>query len=129
MVPLKVMLIEVWHAVAHWIEPFIPGALGAAVAQLWEPGLSLRQRLEQWTAGLLFAVYVVPAIGHVFSWGQPVINGVGFVVGTLALRTYPVLREAFVVGMSGSLKSIPEVFRSWARKPGAEPEAPKDGEP
>lgn len=117
------------HAVEtgrHWIEPFIPGALGAAVGQAWEPGLSLKQRLVQWAVGLTVAVFIVPALGHAFSWSQPIVSAVGFVVGTLAFKAVPALREAFMDGATGALRSLPEIARSWFRKPGAPAESEKE---
>lgn len=111
----------VWEAV--W-----PGALGSLVGQMFEKGLSLQDRVGQWFVGLAFAVAVVPGIGHLFGWSPTLINAVGFVVGTFAFRAFPVLREAAIAGMAGGLRSIPEVFKSWTRRPGAAPEPPKPTE-
>ncbi len=113
---------HLWEMLRHLFEPLIPGAIGAAVGQAWEPGLSLRQRMIQWTVGLSFAVFIVPGLGHMFGWGDPIVDALGFVVGTLAFKAVPSLQSAFIDGGSGALRSLPEVFRSWTRKPGAQPE-------
>jgi hypothetical protein len=115
----KPILLHALEWLRHVGEVLAPGAIGAAIAQAWEPGLSLRQRMVQWFVGLAFAAFIVPALGHLFGWGQPIVNAVGFVVGTLAFKAVPALREAFVDGATGALRSIPEIFRSWTRKPGA----------
>lgn len=115
-------LAQFWDLIRHLLEPFVPGAIGAAVGQAWEPGLSFRQRLVQWGVGLAFAVFIVPGLGHMFGWGDPIVDAVGFVVGTLAFKAVPTLQAAFIDGGSGTLRSLPEVFRSWTRKPGSAPE-------
>jgi hypothetical protein len=115
-------LSHVWDLLRHLVEPFLPGAIGAAVAQAWEPGLSLRQRTIQWVVGLTFAVFVVPGVGHVFNWGTPLVDAVQFVVGVIAFNTVLPLQRALIEGSTGALKTLPEVFRSWARKPGTPPD-------
>lgn len=82
----KPLIIEIVDAARHWVEPFVPGAVGAAIGQMWEPGLGWRDRLAQWTVGVTFAAFLIPAAGDVFHWPLPLINAVGFVVGTLAFR-------------------------------------------
>lgn len=47
---VKPVLIEFAAAVWHKLEPFLPGILGAAVAQMMRPGLGMRQRFIQWPA-------------------------------------------------------------------------------
>lgn len=121
----KFPLIDIARAVWDWLQPLIPGALGAAVGQAWERGLGLRDRLIQWTVGLLFAAYVVPGLGHLLHWGQPVTNAVGFVVGTIAFKAVGKWREAAIEGGAGAFRSLPEIVRSWLRRPGVTPESPK----
>lgn len=124
----KITSINVWDAVRHLFEPFLPGAIGAAVAQAWEPGLSLRQRTIQWVVGLSFAVFIVPGLGHVFGWGDPLVDAVGFVVGTLAFKAVLPLQQALIEGGSATLRSMPEWAGSWFRRRGAPPPPPTDGE-
>lgn len=123
----KPLLLEAALAVWSWAQALIPGALGAAVAQAWERGLGLKDRLVQWLVGLLFAAYVVPALGHILHWGQPVTNAVGFVVGTIAFKAVGKWREAAIEGGIGAFRSLPEIARSWLRRPGSSPETPKEG--
>jgi len=123
--PVAVYLLDAAKAA---FDVLWPGAAGAAIAQFWEKGISLKTRLSQWAIGLTIAAVIVPAFGHVFHWAAPVVNAVGFVLGTLGFKAYPVLRDAAIAGAAGGLKSIPEVFRSWARRPGATPEPPTSTE-
>ncbi|WP_436355685.1 hypothetical protein [Brevundimonas sp. CEF1] len=123
----KLPLAQALHAAWDWLQPLIPGALGAAVGQAWERGLGLRDRVIQWVVGLLFAAYVVPALGHLLHWGQPVTSAVGFVVGTIAFKAVGKWREAAIEGGAGAFRSLPEIVRSWLRRPGVTPETPKEG--
>lgn len=118
----KPALIDLLELLRHWLEPFLPGAIGSAIAQMWEPGLSWRDRLAQWTVGVTFAAFLVPAAGHVFGWGQPLVNAVGFVVGTLAFKAYVPLREAVIAGGVGGLKTALSNLGSWVPRRG--PSAP-----
>lgn len=120
---MMVKLAHLWDMLRHLLEPFLPGAIGAAVGQMWEPGLSFRQRLIQWSAGLSFAVFIVPGLGHVFGWGDPIVDAVGFVVGTIAFKAARPLTQAFIDGGSETLRSMPEWAGSWFRKKGAPPPA------
>lgn len=120
----KPALIEIFDGLRHWLEPFVPGAVGAAIGQMWEPGLGWRDRLAQWTVGVTFAAFLVPAAGHVFHWPLPLINAVGFVVGTLAFKAYKPLREAFIAGASGGLKLFFTNLGSWVPRRGAAPVPP-----
>lgn len=120
----KPALIEVFEGLRHWLEPFVPGAVGAAIAQMWESGLGWRDRLAQWTVGVTFAAFLVPAAGHVFHWPLPLINAVGFVVGTLAFKAYKPLREAFIAGAAGGLKAAFTNLGSWVPRRGAAPVPP-----
>lgn len=115
-------LITLWHHVEPHLPNLLAGGLGAAVAQAWEKGLSLKDRLIQWAVGLLIAVYLVPAIGHLMGWSDVVTRGASFVVATIAFKAIGHWREAVVEGGVGAFKSLPEIFRSWARKPGVPPE-------
>lgn len=110
-----------WSALRDLVEPFLPGAIGAAVGQAWEPGLSWKQRTLQWIVGLSFAVFVVPGIGHLFGWGDAMVDAVGFVTGTLAFKAVPSLRDAAIMGGAGALHTLPSIFTSWFRKPGSPP--------
>lgn len=111
------------------IEPFIPGALGAAVGQAWEKGLGWKDRLIQWLVGLLCAAYIVPAVGHALMWHQTMISAVGFVVGTIAFKAVGRWREAAVESGVNIFQSLPGIVRSWWRRPGAAPEAPTPVQP
>lgn len=124
----KPILSDLLHAIWTWLEPLIPGALGAAVGQAWEKGLGVRDRLIQWVVGLLFAAYVVPAIGHLFDWNQTIVNAAGFVVGTIAFKAVGKWREAAVEGGSGAFARLPGIVDSWLRRPGSTPTPPTDGD-
>ena len=127
MAGMKPQLIDLAHAAWGWMQSLTPAFLGAAVGQAWERGLSLRDRLIQWTVGVLFAAYLVPALGHVLHWAQPVTNAVGFVVATMAFKAVGKWREAAIEGGIGAFRSLPEIARSWLHRPGSSPETPKEG--
>lgn len=124
----KPALIEALEPLRHWLEPFVPGAIGAAIGQMFEAGLGWRDRLAQWTVGLTFAAFLVPAAGHVFGWGQPLVNAVGFVIGTLAFKAYKPMRDAVIAGGVGGLKTGLSNLGSWVprRGPAAAPKTTEE---
>ena len=115
-------LLALWHLAEPHLPNFIAGSLGAAVAQAWEKGLSLRDRLIQWAVGLLIAVYLVPALGHLMGWSDVVTRGASFVIATFAFKAVGYWRETATRAGSDIIKSLPELVRSWLRKPGTPPE-------
>lgn len=114
----KPFIADIWDALRHLVEPVIPGAIGAAIGQLYEKGLGWRDRLAQWTVGLVFAAFLVPAVGHLFEWSDVLVDAVGFVVGTLAFKAYVPMREALIVGAVGGLKTGLSNLGSWVPRRG-----------
>lgn len=120
----KTALIEVFDGLRHWLEPFVPGALGAAIGQMWEKGLGWRDRIAQWAAALIFAAYLVPAFGHVFGWGIHLMNAAGLVVGTLVLKAYVPIRDAAISGAALGVKEGLSNLGSWFPRRGSTPVPP-----
>lgn len=121
MAAIKPLLLHAAEVLGGWLTPFIPAAIGSAIAQAWEPGLGWRQRLVQWAVGVFVSSYVTMGVSHVFGWHPHVANAVGFVIGMIAFKSVEPLRLAFVAGMAGGFGAIPDIVRSWGRKPGAPP--------
>lgn len=119
---LKALLFLLWAGIEPHLPNAIAGGLGAAVAQAWEKGLSLKDRLIQWTVGLLIAVYLVPAIGHVLGWSDVVTRGASFVIATFAFKAVGHWREAAAAAGTDIFRSLPEIVRGWIRRPGVPPE-------
>jgi len=122
----KPALIEFWETARHWLEPYLPGAVGAAIVQIWEPDLRWRDRTAQWVVGLSFAVFIVPGIGHTFGWHERLTYAVSFVVATVAVKAFRPLRDAAISGSAGGIKVALSNLGSWVPRRGpAAPEPPK----
>lgn len=122
------MLASVWH----YIEPFVPGALGALVAQMIRPGLGLRTRFVQWSVSVIVFHFVSLAVGAVFHWPKAVGDVIGFFVAFLAFECLHAWQKACVEAGVGVISGIPTIIRhiaeSWGRRPGAAPSTPTEGE-
>lgn len=110
------------------LSPFIPAAIGSAVAQAWEPGLGWRQRLVQWSVGVFVSHYATATAAHVLGWSEPVANGVGFIVGMLAFKSVQPMADAMRGGVMGAFGRLPGIVESWLRRPGAPPTPPSQGD-
>lgn len=119
----KPALIEAAVAVWHRLEPFVPGILGAAVAQAFRPGLGMRQRFVQWTVGVIFFHFVSLALASVFSWPKAVTDCVGFFVAFVAFEAMHAWQAAAVETGASAIRDTGVVWRhlmnSWAAKLGA----------
>jgi len=82
----------------------MPAAIGSAVAQAWEEGLSLRDRFIQWAVGICVSYYVTLGISSIFGLGQFAAQAVGFVVAMIAFKSTP----KFVAGCSSALEKLPQ---------------------
>lgn len=121
------ILSVVWHAV----EPFVPGALGALVAQMIRPGLGLRTRFVQWTVSVIVFHFVSLAVLAVFHWPKAVGDVIGFFIAFIAFEALHAWQKAAVEAGVGVISGIPTIFRdiaaSWGRRPGAA-QTPTEGE-
>lgn len=109
----------VWHVV----EPFVPGILGAAVAQMVRPGLGIRTRFFQWTVSVIVFHFVSRALTAIFGWGSAVSDVVGFFVAFIAFEALHAWQKAAVTAgvsmISGAPEIIKEMALSWGKRPGA----------
>lgn len=119
----KPALIEAFAAIWHKLEPFVPGILGAAVAQAFRPGLGIRQRFVQWTVGVIFFHFVSLALAAVFSWPEAVTDCVGFFVAFVAFEGMHAFQQAAIETGASAIRDTGTVWRhllnSWAAKLGA----------
>lgn len=123
MQPWKVPLIEMAHAVWHRFEPFVPGVLGAIVAQGIRPGLGLRQRFVQWSVSVIVFHFVSLALAALFHWPSAVGDVVGFFVAFLAFEALHAWQRAAVEAGVSAIKDTGAVWKQllegWAARAGA----------
>lgn len=124
-------LLEIGRGVWHVLEPFVPGALGAAVAQAIRPGLGIRTRFVQWSVSVIVFHFASLAIAAVFHWPKAVGDVVGFFVAFLAFECLHAWQKAAVEAGVSMISGLPAIFRniaeSWGKRPGAAA-TPTEGE-
>lgn len=98
---------EVLEAAKTLLSTIMPAAIGSAVAQAWEEGLSLRDRCIQWIVGICVSYYVTLGISAVFGLGAFAAQAVGFVLAMIAFKSTP----KFIAGAARTLETLPEVLR------------------
>ncbi|MDH7641189.1 hypothetical protein [Sphingomonas oryzagri] len=91
------------HTIGIIIAALAPAAIGAAVAQAWEHGLSWTQRLVQWAVGICVSYYVTGAIGAILHLDPFVAQAIGFVIAMVAFRATP----AFIAASVAAVGAIP----------------------
>lgn len=114
----------------------LPAAIGAAVAQAWEKGLSLRDRLLQWVVGISVSYYVTLGAKGIFHFNDFFAQGLAFVLAMIAFKSTP----GFIEGCKTVFAAIPSDLREAMRQhlnpapaapktdPADETAAPADGE-
>lgn len=132
MQPWKLPLAEVMDAVWRHLEPWLPGVLGAVVAQMIRPGLGLRTRFIQWTVSVIVFHFVSIALTAIFKWPEAIADVVGFFIAFIAFEALHAWQKAaveagvsMISGLPGILKNIAE---SWGRRPGAAAVPPTEGD-
>lgn len=116
-----------WKAAALivWLklEPFVPGVLGALVAQMMRPGLGVRQRFIQWTVGVIVFHFVSRGLAAVFHWPEAVADVVGFFIAFLAFEALHAWQKAAIETGASAIRDVGVVWRhlmeGWAAKAGA----------
>lgn len=125
----KPALIEVALALCHKLEPFLPGVLGAAVAQMMRPGLGMRQRFVQWTVGVIVFHFVSRGLSALFHWPEAVADVVGFFIAFLAFEALHAWQKAAIETGASAIRDTGAVWRhllqGWAAKAGAGQHPPK----
>jgi hypothetical protein len=80
-----------------------PAALGSAVAQAYQRGLSWRDRFVQWAVGIIVSYYATLLIREVIGMGDLATQAVGFVLATLAFQATP----KFIAGATEAAGALP----------------------
>lgn len=85
---------EFWPAIRQYILPWLPGALGSAIAlKFLGEGIGYFQRLTSFCSGLIFSAYISPAALEAAEiTGEHIPNAINFAVGLFALA---IVREVF----------------------------------
>lgn len=94
---------DIGHAIMAFLATLLPGALGSAVAQLWEPAMSWSQRLIQWGTGIIVSHYVSDGVGAWLHLDPSVAQAIGFVIGLIAFRATP----AFIAAAVSAASALP----------------------
>lgn len=84
-----------------------PAAIGAAVGQAWEKGLSFSQRLLQWAVGICVSYYVGGGLAGWFHLDAFVLDAVKFMLGMIAFKATP----RFIAGGILVVGGLPEQLR------------------
>lgn len=94
-------------------HPLAAGVLGALVGLRFAPGISWVERLANVATGTVFAGYVAPAAGEVFSLTSvPMLSGLSFAVGMFGMS----LAAAVLQGVRDVKWG--EVFTGWVSRGG-----------
>lgn len=124
----KSPLVAIWHA----LEPFVPGALGALVAQMIRPGLGIRTRFIQWTVSVIVFHFVSVALTAIFGWSAPIANVIGFFVAFIAFEALHAWQKAAVAAGVSMISGFPDIVKniaeSWGKRPGASADREGDGQ-
>lgn len=102
-------LSDALDAARNMMSALGPAAIGSAVAQAYQRGLSLRDRLVQWLVGISVSYYVTAAAADWFSFGAFVAQGVGFVIAMIAFQATP----KFIAGAGDALGHFPRAVSDW----------------
>ncbi|MFY9349916.1 MAG: hypothetical protein WBL20_17540 [Sphingobium sp.] len=85
-----------------------PAAIGAAVGQAWEKGLSFSQRLVQWAVGICVSYYVGGGLEAWLRLDPFVSDAISFVLAMIAFKATP----RFVAGAVELAGSLPADMRA-----------------
>jgi len=85
---------EFWPAIRQYILPWLPGALGSAMAlKFLGEGIGYFQRLTSFCSGMIVSAYISPAALEYWGVaGEHIPNAINFAVGLFALA---IVREVF----------------------------------
>lgn len=97
---------EIMTGLASFASALAPAAIGAAVAQAWEKGLSWSQRLVQWVVGICVSHYVTGGVSSWLHLDTFVAQAIGFVLAMVAFRATP----AFIAASVTAASSVPGRF-------------------
>ncbi|WP_069337148.1 hypothetical protein [Sphingobium yanoikuyae] len=84
-----------------------PAAIGAAVGQAWEKGLSFSQRLMQWGIGICVSYYVGGGLEAWLRLDPFVSDAISFVLAMIAFKATP----RFIAGGVDVIGTLPADLR------------------
>lgn len=84
-----------------------PAAVGAAIGQAWEKGLSWTQRISQWVVGICVSYYVGFAIEAAMNLDAFVADAVKFIIAMIAFQATP----RFIRGAVDAVGTLPDRIR------------------
>lgn len=85
-----------------------PAAIGAAVGQAWEKGLSFSQRLMQWAIGICVSYYVGGGLEAWLRLDPFVSDAISFVLAMIAFKATP----RFIAGGVDVIGALPADLRA-----------------
>ncbi|WP_019833760.1 hypothetical protein [Sphingomonas sp. PR090111-T3T-6A] len=97
---------DIFEVIGAGLSAIAPAAIGAAVAQAWEKGLSWSQRLVQWGVGICVSYYVTGGVSSWLHLDRFIAQAIGFVLAMVAFRATP----AFIAGFVAAASTIPGRF-------------------
>jgi len=98
--------------VANAAASMMPGALGAIVAQAWEKGLTLTERLVAIGAGCIISYYATALVLWAFRIDPFAGQSVGFVFGLVAYKAAPDFQRNAIA----TVVDLPTVLKDWISK-------------
>ena len=91
------------------VSALTPAAVGAAIGQAWEKGLSWAQRISQWVVGICVSYYLGLAIREIMSLDPFVADAVKFLIAMIAFQATP----RFIRGAADAVGTLPASIRDW----------------
>ena len=90
----------------------MPGAVGALVAQAWERGLSLSERLVAIGAGCIISYYATALVLWAFRIDPFAGQSFGFIFGLIAYKAAPDFQRNAIA----TVVELPTVLKDWISK-------------
>jgi hypothetical protein len=101
------ILQQILAAIQDAATALAPAAIGAAVGQAWEKGLSFSQRLVQWAVGICVSYYVGGGLEAWLRLDPFVSDAISFVLAMLAFKATP----RFIAGGVAVAEGLPADLR------------------
>lgn len=106
---LEKLLHDIADAAQQFLSALMPAAIGAAVGQAWEKGVSWSQRLLQWIVGICVSYYAGLLIVALWDLGPFAADAVSFFLGMVAFKATP----RFIQSAVDVVAALPTGIRDW----------------